>query len=62
MARSQKTLCGEKVEDIGTSRIVTRARAHIAAGAPLVDKRVLDRLLEKKKPVGNVRKPEEAKR
>jgi hypothetical protein len=49
MARFQKTLCGEKVENIGTARIVARARAHIAAGVPLVDKRVVDRLLEKKK-------------
>jgi hypothetical protein len=51
MARFQRTLCGEKAEDIGTARIVARARARIAAGAPLVDKRVLDRLLEKKKRV-----------
>jgi hypothetical protein len=50
MAHFQKTLCGEKVENIGTARIVARARAHIAAGAPLVDKRVVDRLLAKKKP------------
>jgi hypothetical protein len=55
MARFQKTLGGEKVENIGTARIVTRALAHIAAGAPLVDKRVLDRLLEKKKPVRKAR-------
>jgi hypothetical protein len=55
MARCQKTLCGEKVEDIGTARIVARARAHIAAGAPLIDKRVLDRLLQKKKPVRKAR-------
>ena len=50
MARFEKTLCGEKREDIATARIVAHARAHIAAGAPLIDKRVLDRLLEKKKP------------
>jgi hypothetical protein len=50
MARFQKTLCGEKLENIGTARIVARARAHIAAGAPLIDKRVVDRLLTKKKP------------
>jgi hypothetical protein len=62
MTRFQKTLCGEKAEDIGTSRIVTRARAHIAAGAPLIDKRVLDRLLEKKKPARNTRKADVAKR
>jgi hypothetical protein len=55
MARSQKTLCGEKAEDSGTARMVARARAHIAAGAPLIDKRVLDRLLEKKKPVRKAR-------
>jgi hypothetical protein len=51
MARFQKTLCGEKVEDIGTSRIVARARAQIAAGTPLIDKRVVDRLIEMKKPI-----------
>jgi hypothetical protein len=62
MARSQKTLCGEKVEDIATARIVARARAHIAAGAPLVDKRLADRLIEKKKPVRSARKTGEAKR
>jgi hypothetical protein len=50
MARFQKTLCGEKVENIGTVRIVARARAHVAAGAPLIDMRVVDRLLVKKKP------------
>jgi hypothetical protein len=50
MARFQKTACGEKVENIGTARIVARARAHVAAGAPLIDKRVVDRLLAKKKP------------
>jgi hypothetical protein len=55
MARFQKTLCGEKVENIGTARIVARARAHITAGAPLIDKRILDRLLEKKKPVRKAR-------
>jgi hypothetical protein len=62
MARFRKTLGGEKEEDIATARIVARARAHIAAGAPLIDKRVLDRLLEKRKPVRSVRKPDEAKR
>jgi hypothetical protein len=62
MARFQKTHCGEKGEDIATARIVARARAHIAAGAPLIDKRVLDRLLEKKKPAQNARKPNVAKR
>jgi hypothetical protein len=50
MARFQKTLCGVKVENIGTARIVARARAHVAARAPLIDKRVVDRLLAKKKP------------
>jgi hypothetical protein len=55
MARLQKTPCGEKVENIGTARIVARARAHVAAGASLVDKRVVDRLLEKKKPVRKTR-------
>jgi hypothetical protein len=62
MARVQKTLCGEKAEDIGTARIVARARDHIAAGAPLIDKHVVDRLIEKRKPVRTVRKPGEAKR
>jgi hypothetical protein len=62
MARFQKALGGEKEEDIATARIVARARAHIAAGAPLIDKRVLDRLLNKKKPVRSARKPGKAKR
>jgi hypothetical protein len=62
MARIQKTLCGEKVENIETARIVARARAHIAAGAPFIDKRVVDRLIEKKKPVRTVRKSRAAER
>jgi hypothetical protein len=62
MARFQKTFCGEKTEDIGTARIVARARAHITAGAPLIDKRVLDRLLEKKKPLRSARRQGVAKR
>jgi hypothetical protein len=62
MACFQKTRCGEKVEDIGTVRIVTRARAQIAAGSPSIEKRVVDRLIEKKKPVRTARKPRAAKR
>ena len=31
MARFQKTPCSEKVENIGTARIVARARAHVKA-------------------------------
>ena len=62
MARSEKTLCGEKKEDIATARIVARARASIAAGAPLIDKRILDRLLEKKKPKQVARNAGAAKR
>jgi hypothetical protein len=62
MPRFQKTVCGEKREDIATARIVARARAHIAAGAPLIDKRALDRLLEKKKPKRVARKADVAKR
>jgi hypothetical protein len=56
MVRFQKMFCGEKREDVGTARIVARARAQIAAGTPLIDKRVVDRLIEKKKPVQTVRK------
>ena len=62
MARFQKKLCGEKIEDTGTARIVARARANIAAGAPLIGKRVVDGLVEKKKPVRTVRKSRAAKR
>jgi hypothetical protein len=52
MARFPKTdRHNEFAEDVGTARIVARARREIAAGGPLFPKRVADRLAQKKKPI-----------
>jgi hypothetical protein len=41
----------EADEDIGTKRIVERARKEIAAGAPLLPKEVVDRLANRENPI-----------
>jgi DNA-binding XRE family transcriptional regulator len=41
----------EADEDIGTRRIVERARREIAAGAPLLPKEVVDRLAKRENPI-----------
>jgi hypothetical protein len=52
----------EAAEDIGTARIVARARKEIAAGAPLVPKHVVDRLVKQKRPIRAVRNSRTTKR
>jgi hypothetical protein len=52
----------EAAEDIGTARIVARARKEIAAGAQLVPKHVVDRLVKQKKPIRAVRNSRTTKR
>jgi hypothetical protein len=49
--RIRKKHRGEAAENTGTVRIVARARAQIAAGAPLLPKHRVDRLAKAKKPV-----------
>lgn len=41
----------EADEDVGTARLVARARQEVAAGAPLLPKDVVDRLANGKNPV-----------
>jgi len=41
----------EAAEDAGTARLVARARDEIAAGAPLLPKQVVDRLVKRENPV-----------
>jgi len=43
-------------EDIGTARVIARARREIAAGSPLFSKHVADRLAQKKRPIRASRK------
>jgi hypothetical protein len=57
-----KNRTAETLEDIGTARLVARARREIAAGARLPPKHIVDRLAEKKKPLQAVRKMRAGKR
>jgi DNA-binding transcriptional regulator YiaG len=41
----------EADEDVGTARLVARARKEIAAGAPLLPKQIVDRLADGENPV-----------
>jgi DNA-binding XRE family transcriptional regulator len=46
-----KTLADEAMEDIGTARLVARAKKEIAGGAPLLPKDVVDRLANGENPI-----------
>jgi hypothetical protein len=46
----------EADEDVGTARLVARARKEIAAGAPLLPKQIVDRLADGENPVRVLRK------
>ena len=51
MRHFQKTSpISDRVEDVGTARLVARARREISAGIPLVPKHKVDCLGKKKKP------------
>jgi DNA-binding transcriptional regulator YiaG len=41
----------EADEDVGTARLVARARKEIAAGAPLLPKQIVDRLADGENPI-----------
>jgi len=46
-----KRLADEALEDAGTARLVARAKKEIAAGAPLVPKEIVDRLVNGENPI-----------
>lgn len=45
------TKAAEADEDVGTARLVARARKEVAAGAPLIPKEIADRLAKGENPV-----------
>jgi hypothetical protein len=56
MVRTRKKIRSEEAaEDLGTARLVARARREITAGIPLLPKNVVDRLAKQKKPMPKLR-------
>jgi len=46
-----KKLADEALEDVGTARLIARAKEEVAAGAPLLSKKIVDRLADGENPI-----------